>query len=376
MSAGSKLFYNMRLYALERTERLFFEAMLENVRWHISRCPEYAGMLRRMDFSPESLRGAEDLHKIPPLPTLYIKRHTLHSTPAERLMFKSTTSGTSGHVSEMGLDGTSAIRGLGMLLTTFLTHKLASPRLTNYIVLGYQPAKRNKIGAARTAYAATFAAPALHREYALRDNGGSYELNLDGLRRALVSYEKQGFPVRLIGFPAYFMFLLRELQSRGLRLRLNPKSLVLLAGGWKRFFSERLEKSELYALSEEVLGIGGAQIREFFGAVEHPIAYFDCPNHHFHVPIYARVIIRDINTLEPVGCDTPGLLNLLTPMMTSMPFTSVMTDDLAVLRRGETCGCGITSPYFEVFGRVGMTDIKTCAAAAADLLADLGGAEN
>ena len=371
MSAGLKLFYRRRLYDIEGTEALFFRAMLENVRHHISRCPEYAAILERQGFSPDCLRGPEDLYKIPPLTTLYLKRHTLYSAREKRLMFKSTTSGTSGRVSVMGLDWPSSLRGLGMILTTFFTHKLVSPRLTNYIVLGYQLAKRNKIGAVRTAYATTFAAPARHREFALRDTGEAYELNLDGLRRALIAYERQQRPVRFIGFPAYFMFLLKELQNNGVRLRLHPKSLVLLAGGWKQFFTERLEKPELYALSEEVLGVGASRIREFFGAVEHPIAYFDCPNHHFHVPLYSRVIIRDVNTLEPVGYGTPGLLNLLTPMVTSMPFSSVITDDLATLHPGDACGCGITSPYFEVHGRVGMADIKTCAANATELLTDI-----
>ena len=173
-----------------------------------------------------------------------------------------------------------------------------------------------------------------------------------------------------MGFPAYFMFLLKELSKGGIHLQLHPKSLVILSGGWKQFFTEQVDKSTLYAMSEQTLGIGGDRIREFFGAVEHPIAYFDCPNHHFHVPIYSRVIIRDLD-LQPVGYGKPGLLNLITPMISSMPFTSVITDDLAVLHPGNECGCGIRSPYFEILGRIGLADIKTCAAGASELLSAL-----
>jgi len=85
------------------------------------------------------------------------------------------------------------------------------------------------------------------------------------------------------------------------------------------------------------------------------------------VPIYSRVIVRDLN-LQPVRYGEPGLLNLITPMMTSMPFTSVMTDDLAVMHDGKECDCGIESPYFDILGRVGLADIKTCAAGASELL--------
>lgn len=373
MSDGGRLFGYRSLYD-EKTDALFVRSILENIKHHQTRCPEYAKILASRGFSAEGIKSAADLHKIPPIPTLFLKRHTMYSVPSKNLMFKSTTSGTSGRTSQIGFDFTSGWRGLRMVLKTFFTNKLVSPRPTNYIVLGYEPTKRNQMGVVKTAYATTFAAPALHREYALKDTGSDYSLNLDGIKNALLRYQQKGHPVRFMGFPAYFMFLLRYLEESGIRLKLHPKSLVLLAGGWKQFFAERVDKPTLYALSEEVLGLGGSRIREFFGAVEHPIAYSDCPNHHFHVPVYSRVIIRDIETLEPVEYGTPGLLNLLTPMMTSMPFTSVMTDDLAVLHPGDSCGCGIASPYFEILGRVGLADIKTCAAGAAELLSVKGGA--
>lgn len=367
MSYGLKLFCHRNIYDLEHTDDLFLRAILENVMHHQNNCPDYAKILSHCGFSLDEVKTTEDLYKIPPIPTLFLKNHTLYSTKQKHLLLRSTTSGTSGKVSEMALDWPSARRGLGMILGTFFTKQLVSLRPTNYIVLGYQPAKRNKIGAVKTAYASTFAAPAVHREYALKDSGTDYVLNLEGIKNALIRYEKSGLPVRFIGFPAYFMFLVKELLDSGIKLHLHPKSLVLLAGGWKQFFTEQVDKPTLYAMSQEALGLGGDRIKEFFGAVEHPIPYFDCPNHHFHVPIYSRVIVRDTH-LQPVTYGVPGLLNLITPMMTSMPFTSVMTDDLAVLHSGEECGCGIRSPYFEILGRVGLADIKTCAANAAELL--------
>ncbi|MDR1187216.1 MAG: hypothetical protein LBK95_07155 [Bifidobacteriaceae bacterium] len=370
--SGLRLFYHPKLYALDATADLFAQAMRQNLEHHLRHCPEYAGVLEARGFDPTAVRGIEDLHLIPPLPTAYLKRHTLYSAPERRLHFKSTTSGTSGRVSMIGLDSGTALRAAGMVLTTFFTHRLVSARRTNYLVLGYQPAKHNRMGAARTAYATTFAAPAKHRAFALRDTGTGYEADLDALVRTLSDYAAQNRPVRLIGFPAYFMFLLDELRDAGVAVKLHPKSLILLAGGWKQFFAEQLDKPELYARTEATLGIGDRRIREFFGAVEHPICYFDCPNHHFHVPIYSRLIIRDADTLEPVGFGQPGLVNLLTPMVTSMPYTSVMTDDLAVLSPPGSCGCGIESPHFDVLGRVGLNDIRTCAASAAELLSGLG----
>ena len=369
MKYSKKLFYHRGLYDLERTNSLFFKAIIENVEHHQRNCKIYADILEKQGFSIDELKTIDDLYRIPPIPTAFFKRHNLYST-TKKLMFKSTTSGTSGHVTQMGLDWPSAWNGLGMVLGTLFTHKILSLRPTNYIILGYEPAKRNKMGAVKTAYAMTYTAPAVHREYALKDTGTEYMLNIDGIINALVRYEKRGLPVRFMGFPAYFMFVLKALTERGITLKLHRKSFVMLAGGWKQFFTERVEKEELYAMTKRVLGINEDRIREFFGAVEHPISYCNCPNHHFHVPIYSRVIIRD-NNLNPVDYGTSGLLNLITPMMASMPFTSIMTDDIATMYPGEHCGCGNKSPYFEVHGRVGLTDVKTCAASAADIMSIL-----
>jgi phenylacetate-coenzyme A ligase PaaK-like adenylate-forming protein len=129
-----------------------------------------------------------------------------------------------------------------------------------------------------------------------------------------------------------------------------------------------VDREELYSLAEERLGIKEKQIKEFFGVVEHNIPYFDCGNHHFHVPVYSRVIIRDVKTMEPVGYGRPGILNLITPLLDSMPLVSIMTDDIAVLRAGRECGCGNTSPYFEVLGRAGLQGITTCTARAGSIL--------
>lgn len=367
MNYGHRLFFHKDIYNLKDTDDLFLNAILENIKHHTDKCPDYAKIISHQGFSIKDVHTIEDIYKIPPIPTLFLKNHTLYSAPQNNLMLKSTTSGTSGKVSEMALDLSSAWRGLGMVLGTFLTNKLVSFHPTNCIVLGYQPSKRNKIGAVKTAYATTYAAPAVHREYALKDTGTGYILNMEGIKNALLRYEKVGLPVRFMGFPAYFLFLLKELIDSGIKLKLHPKSLIILAGGWKNFFTEQVDKTALYEMSQEVLGLGGGRIKEFFGAVEHPIAYFNCPNHHFHVPIYSRVIIRDLN-MQPVGYGISGILNLITPMMTSMPFVSVMTDDLAIMHPGEECGCGISSPYFEILGRVGLADIKTCAANALELL--------
>ena len=154
----------------------------------------------------------------------------------------------------------------------------------------------------------------------------------------------------------------------GLRLKLPKGSRIILAGGWKQHCAQEVDKGTLYALAERTLGILEENINELFGAVEHPVFYNACRRHHFHIPVYGRIIIRDPDTLEPLPMGRVGLVNLISPLMAATPTLSVMTDDLGYLTPGERCGCGISSPYLTILGRVGMSDIQTCAAGAAELL--------
>lgn len=368
MRYRDRLLHYRNIFDAQGSETLFLNAMREITAYHLLHNAEYTNLVRRQGFRLGSLHTFNDLHRIPPLPTLFLKKHTLFTVPQNRMIIKATTSGTSGHKSTVGLDLNTGIYALEMVLRVLSHRKMLSPLPTNYIMLGYQPSRHNQAGIVKTAFGFTLLTFTLHREYALKDTGTSYELNLDGLINALQRYEKQGFPVRLVGLPAYHHLLLTTLRDAGIRLKLHPKSLLCMGGGWKQFYFEHADKEELYDLAGQVLGIPATNCIDIYGAVEHPIVYCDCPNHHFHVPVYSRVIIRDVDTLQPVPYGQAGILNLLSPMLRAMPLHSIMTDDLAILHKGSECGCGNPAPYFELLGRAGLQDIKTCAAGAASFL--------
>ncbi len=368
MSLRAKLFGWRDPYDLAGTDALFTAALRENALFHYENCPEYRAILLREGFSPGSLHAPADLHRLPPLPTLYFKRHALFSIPERRRVLRSTSSGTTGQMSRIAWEWQDCLHALRMVLRVTRRHGLLSPLPTNYLVLGYQPRRENQTAISKTAFGFTFFAPGLRRAYALRWRDGGYALDLPGLIEALMRYSRQPFPVRTMGFPAYTFFFLRELKRQGVRVRLHPASRVCMGGGWKQFYAEKVEKSELYALAEEVLGVPESRCHEFFGAVEHPILYADCRAHHFHIPVYARVLVRDVKTLAPLPEGEAGLLNLLTPLVRGVPLTSVMTDDLAILHPAGSCPCGCPSPWLEILGRAGVQGVKTCAAGAAELL--------
>lgn len=367
MNYTKKLFKQKDIYNIEKTDQLFVCAMKENATFQYKNCDDYKRILDDFDFNPDELNTKDDLAKLPFLPTLYFKHHHLQSVPAKKQLIKATSSGTSGSMSKIGFDLKTLLRGLDMVIQVGKHHKLWSIKPTNYIVFGYQPTKENKTAVSKTAYGFTFFAPAKSRTFALEMTDSGYKLLWDKVLKALDKYSKSKLPMRTIGFPAYTYFFLRDLKEKGIRYKMPKGSMITLGGGWKQFYAEKVDKQDFYALVKEVLDIEEDHIVEFFGAVEHPILYTDCKCHHFHVPIYSRVIIRDPDDFTPVPNGKIGLINLLSPMMNSAPLLSIMTDDLGILHN-EKCSCGASSPWLEIIGRVSVSDIVTCAAGADEYL--------
>lgn len=368
MSKKNKLFSFKHPYDTFKSDELFFLAMRENCAFQYKNCPDYKRILDSKNFHPDMIKCYDDIKNIPFITTLYLKRHKMFSMKERKMLITATSSGTSSGVkSVIGFNFLSLWRGLKMVIKLTKYHHLLSLKPCRYVIFGYEYNRKNEMAIAKTAFGFTFFAPAISRDYALRYTKNGYKLDLNNLKKKLIKYAKHKTPVRTIGFPAYTYFLLKQMKDEGLSLKLPKGSKLTLGGGWKQFYAEKIEKKEFYKLVYEVLGIEDKNIVEFFGAVEHPILYTDCSNHHFHIPVYSRVIIRDINTLQPVKYGEIGLINLLTPMVDSVPLLSVMTDDLGILHN-EKCECGIESPWLEIIGRVGIKDIITCAAGAEEYL--------
>ncbi|MBQ2803532.1 MAG: acyl-protein synthetase [Lachnospiraceae bacterium] len=368
------LFWHKKPYDMKKTEALFLKKMRENMLFQYENCAEYREIVGQRGFDAKRIKNLKELAEIPFIPTLYLKHHNLDSMPEEKLITKATSSGTSGKRSVIGYDLKTLWRGLGMVLHIGKVHKLWSVRPCHYIILGYQPKnifrgskKVEEKAVAKTAYGFTYFAPALSRTYALKRKDNGYVLNMEEIKQKLIRYSKGRTPVRIMGFPFHAYWLLTQMKEEGITCHLPKGSIMAFGGGWKEYYTQKADKETMYRLIKDVLNISEENCREFFGAVEHPILYCDCKNHHFHVPIYSRVLIRDVDTLEPVCNGTMGLVNLLTPMIQSAAILSVMTDDLGILHDGQECGCGINTPYLEVVGRVGMADITTCAAGAQKL---------
>lgn len=360
-----KLFSLHNPYELNQ-DNLFFQAMINTVKTFYDESVEYRKICTYYNFKIDDLKTIADLYKIPIITTQYFKRNKIEIK--HNSITHVTSSGTSGKYSVISYSLGEIWMFLKMAIRLGRYHGLFSLIPTRCVMFGYQPKINNYSAISRTALASTFYSLTISRDYALRYKDGEYIVDLENIINRLQKYSKGRLPVRIIGFPAYTYFLIQMLEERNIKLSFPKGSKILFGGGWKQFGASEISKKELYAMVNNTLGIESNNIHEFFGATEHPILYCSCKNKHFHIPDYARVIIRDVKTLEPVPYGQVGLINLLTPIQSNMPIVSIMTDDLGIMREGKLCGCGINNDTLEVLGRVGVADIKTCTSGAKEYL--------
>lgn len=349
----------------------FIEAMIEITLWHESHSDFYRKLIGNSGLKLSSIKSLTDLDKIPFIPANFFKMHEILSVPRSKSLMHFTSSGTTGQKSQIFFDDWSFRCGQRMVDSVFGYFDFITPeQKTNYLLYSYETESDSKLGTAYTDNYLCKYAPVKSAFSALRLNGaGSHDFDVFGCIERLQQYEAEGAPVRIFGFPAFLYFTLMRMKNlRRKKLKLSHDSLVFLGGGWKGHAGSAVSKETLYSLITELLDIPSHRIRDSFGAVEHPIPYGECENHNFHIPVWSRVIIRDVKTLKPCAPGQAGLLQFLTPFITSMPMHSVMMGDLASFYEADDCNCGIQSPFFKIHGRAGTSKNKSCAITAAELL--------
>ena len=369
MKSLQKLYSITEPYDLCATKDLFIEAVRETALRHYNGNEFYKDLLDKNNFNPNQIKSEADLINMPMIHANFYKTHTVKTAKDSDVVLTLTSSGTTGQKSQMFYDPFTIFASDKSADVQFEKQGLITDKPVNFLLYSYEPAKNANVGTLRTRQMMRRYAKENNLVYALKYTGNGHEFDLFGCIEALLRFEKEGLPVRLLGFPAFLYFTLEKMREMGYPpLKMHPDSLVMMGGGWKGFVDKKLTPKEFREYIHERLSLPHTCCRESYGAVEHGVAYIDCNNHHFHVPMYSRAYIRDVKTLEVLPYGKPGFVNFISPMNTSVPVVSLLMGDLAILHPGDECGCGINTPWFEIVGRAGTTKNKSCAIAAAELL--------
>ena len=202
-------------------------------------------------------------------------------------------------------------------------------------------------------------------------DGGRWFVGLEGLdgpalAAALRQAERDGQPVCLVAASFSLVHFLDFCQEQELRFSLPPGSRLMDTGGYKGR-SRELSRDELYGLAIERLGLDPDYLVGMYGLTEHSTQFLDAvlrnrvrgrPGPRYKdVPPWARTLVLDPDTLEPVPAGQLGLLCHF-DLANRASVMAVLTEDL---------GFEIDEG-FELVGRAAGTEARGCSIAVDELI--------
>jgi phenylacetate-coenzyme A ligase PaaK-like adenylate-forming protein len=349
----------------EAADALFADAMRENFTRHYQQCPDYARWCGLHGVRPSDINGYDDVFRIPHVFVANFKRRTFITGAPEKIKLTLTSSGTAGEKSAIHLDAVTLRRIKQIVRHIYAAYGMVDNEPTNYVCFTYDPKVASDVGTAWSDKLLTSLTGRGKIFYALRwvDSVKNFQFDEDGCHKALDRFQREGRPVRLLGFPAIIWEMLSD---RRRTYQMHPNSYVIIGGGWKTKADREIPKQRFRDEVGRWLGIEPTRVRDLYGMVEHGVPYCECEHGHMHVPIYSRVVARDPATLQALPEGETGLLHMYTPYLNSFPALSLLTSDRGSL--DHACPCGRPAPRLHLLGRAGTTRQRSCAVAALDVI--------
>jgi len=326
---------------------------------------------KMLGFNPNSINKYSDLEKIPFVFVNNFKERNLTTLKPWEIVLELKSSQTSGKSSKISLDLPSLIRVRRMSFKIFNALRCVDlNNIYHYICFTYDPLVANDVGTAWTdklLTSFTKSGGSIYYAFKWNESKGEFYFDIEGCINTLKEYEEKKVPVRLIGFPAFALKTTEEYKKKfGRYPVLNPLSFVITGGGWKTLENEAIDKKIYRRILADNLSIPVENVRDLYGMVEHGVAYVDCELGNFHIPIYGKVIARDPLSFKNLGYNKKGLLQFITPYLSSYPSFSLLSSDWGIIREG--CKCKIKGPVLEIIGRAGIRKLKGCAITASQML--------
>ena len=305
------------------------------------------------------ISSIQTLEQVPYIPVNMFKCFELRICKKEqvvRVLQSSAT--TTGIPSKIYLDKKTAIRQSQGLVST-LSSFLGSKRRPMLIV---DNADSNKKGDSITARGAairgisTFASKTF---YVMDKEKEELKLNIDKLREFEKKYKDEEILVYGFTYILWSKFL-KVLKQEGIKLDI-PNLKLLHSGGWKKLISQKVEKKVFSETAAQIFNTSEANVIDFYGMVEQAgVVFIDCQYGHKHVPNFAEIIIRDIQTLKEVKFGSEGLIEVMSILGNSYPSQAILTEDIGEYIGIDDCPCGRRGKYFRFKSRVNKAEIRGC----------------
>jgi hypothetical protein len=342
----------------EQKSSLFLNAIREVSVHHYESCEPYKTLCGKRNFDPHRL---STLNELPLLPTSVFKNALLLSIPPEDVFREINSSATtSGQPSRIGLDRQTSMRQ-SKLFNKVVLERLGNKR-RNFLVLDVpESVKRTDVVSARSSTIRSLLFSAREVDTCIQEINDCLSLDQQKLHAVLNRAQEQGDEIVLFGFTyILYNYVVRPLLEKGIHYHLSGAKIIHI-GGWKKLESEKIASEKLVDDCVSVFGVARKDIVDFYGFTEQSgIIYPTCEEGVRHMQTWGELLVRDPISLEilTIGCE--GLLQFITPIQTSYPGHSVLTEDVGILLGIDDCPCGRKGAYFKVLGRARQAETRGC----------------
>jgi len=355
-------------YGLAAPEKsqAFMPAIKEVTQFHTENCKPYGTLCSKRGFNPHGASFA--LQELPYLPPSIFKDHLLLSVP-EKDVFREINSSatTKGKPSRIGLDRHTSAR------QSKCFNKVVLDRLGNkrhpFVVLDIpESISRTSLVTARSSTIRSLLFSASDVNTCMVEENENLILDDRTLDSLLKQAEEQNQSIVIFGFTyILYKFVVEPLLKQNRTYALNG-SKVIHIGGWKKLEAEKVSPEKLIADCCNVFGVRESDVVDFYGFTEQGgMIYPTCEYGFRHMPVWGEVLVRDPITLDVLPTGEHGLLQFITPIQTSYPGHSILTEDVGFIEGADTCRCGRKGSFFKVIGRSSVaTEVRGCS----DILAE------
>ena len=335
----------------QERHKLLTDALSELTIHHYHNCQYYRMMLNAIGFNPNSVTNT--FHELPFLPVPLFKILDLKSIQQEEVYRTMYSSGTTGAVSKIYLDKTTALlqqKALIRVVSAFTgLHRMPMLVLDTPEIL-----KRQDSFNARSAAVRGYSMFASEMCFAFHSD---LELNIDAIRNFLDYHADQ--EIFLFGFTyILWKYFHQALQTRGYRPDLS-RAILIHGGGWKKL-REQSVSNDVFRKTLQ-LSYGLKRVYQYYGMVEQPGSiYLECSQGNLHSSILGGILIRRPFDFSVAAPGETGLIQVLSVLPHSYCGHNLLTEDEGVLLGENDCPCGRSGSYFKVLGRIEKADIKGC----------------
>jgi long-chain-fatty-acid---luciferin-component ligase len=327
----------------------------ESVAFHYQANPYFRRLCDLDRITPTDQHRVDDLRRIPLIPVQTFKQpdsRFLLSVPLEAIDLEVQSTGTSGIPSVARRDAATTTRACLALLALY--REFFGIARGVGLFLCPSPAEAPEMGMVKVYNLVSGLLD--DRAYLVRDFTFQPAEALAYLRAWAGRQTRH-----LFGPPFMIARLLRFLEEKNLQMRLDPGSLVVTLGGWKRFNRERIPRPAFDHKLQATLGLCPGNIRDMYGMIESNLLAIECEHHRKHVPPWCHVSVRDLHDLSaelPTG--RTGVLGILDSLSRSYP-GFLLSEDVGRVEPGAECPCGRTGQVISCVGRLRGAEPGCCA---------------